>query len=175
MLVSSPPSSDQRLLPEWIFQPSPPTSDGVELALPALKTSVARARRFTADQLAAWGLGPELIDDCTVVVSELVTNALDELARSGVLIGDAESSAQDMVHEPGEQHRVVLQVLRAQDAFYAAVWDPGDGKPATQSQKDGLSLRGRGLVIVDCLADDSGVFVCPLGGKAVIAGWRWPS
>ncbi|MEU9019254.1 ATP-binding protein [Actinomadura sp. NPDC048394] len=175
MLVSSPPSSDQRLLPEWIFRPSSTTSDVVELSLPALKTSVARARRFTADQLAAWGMGPELIDDCTLVVSELVTNALDELARSGVTIGDAESMAQDVVQESGERHRVVLQVLRAQDAFYAAVWDPGDGKPATQSQKDGLCSRGRGLVIVDCLADDSGVFVCPLGGKAVIAGWRWPS
>ncbi|MFD0473641.1 ATP-binding protein [Nonomuraea thailandensis] len=44
--------------------------------LPPEARSVAYARRLTRATLAGWGVTPETIDDATLVVSELVTNAV---------------------------------------------------------------------------------------------------
>lgn len=38
--------------------------------------SVGRARRFASATLRRWGVGPDVIDTCTLLVSELATNAV---------------------------------------------------------------------------------------------------
>ncbi|MEY9872044.1 PAS domain S-box-containing protein [Streptacidiphilus sp. MAP12-33] len=71
--------------------PKPPTRDAYLLlartrtlgadrtnawTLPNSPRSVALARARTTDQLAAWGLDQEVLDDTALVVSELVTNSV---------------------------------------------------------------------------------------------------
>ena len=45
-------------------------------ALPAHPASSRAARAFVAEHLRLWGLDPAAIDDATLLVSELVTNAI---------------------------------------------------------------------------------------------------
>ncbi|WP_067469372.1 hypothetical protein [Actinomadura macra] len=51
------------------------------LTFTPVASTVGWARRLTADTLTAWGVG-HLTDDTTVIVSELMTNAVRELGRT---------------------------------------------------------------------------------------------
>src|SRR5215212_1528204 len=51
------------------------TVDRARWTLPAVAESARAARRQVAAQLTDWGL-PQMVDDATLVVSELVTNAV---------------------------------------------------------------------------------------------------
>jgi anti-sigma regulatory factor (Ser/Thr protein kinase) len=93
---------------------------------------VQMARRVTAAWLRCCGL-PDLVDDATLIVSELVTNAI--------------------VHSSGSQ---VTLTLAIRDGFlHIAVHDetPGD---FTVHNADSDAERGRGLFLVDHLADAHG-------------------
>ncbi|MCF2527989.1 ATP-binding protein [Yinghuangia soli] len=124
-------------------------------ALAPQRASVKAARDFAQDTLASWGAAP-LSDDLSLVVSELVTNALCHGVGGGPAAGaDADSDAGPAGHP------VQLALLRKGARVMCAVQDPGAGLPAPQDLGDGAET-GRGLHIVECFSSSWGWF--PLTG-----------
>ncbi|MFJ2031828.1 ATP-binding protein [Streptosporangium sp. NPDC087985] len=113
-----------------------------ERLLPAVPTSVREARSMVRRELSLWG-ADDLIDDCVLVVSELVTNAV----RHG---GAA----------------CALRIRGNERQVYGELFDPGVGAP-TMCKAGTEATGGRGLQIVDTLVDDWGVTWPAAGGKAV--------
>ncbi|MEV6163854.1 ATP-binding protein [Streptomyces sp. NPDC052052] len=99
------------------------------------RRSVSDAREFVRAAVVDWGFGGRL-DDVLLCVSELATNAL--------------------VHgvPPGRGYLVRLLLRDDGRWMRVEVHDSGDGAPAVR-EPDGES--GRGLLIVDALADAWGV------------------
>ncbi|MFD3820150.1 ATP-binding protein [Streptomyces rubiginosohelvolus] len=122
------------------------------LLLPPHPASVSTARRWAAPLLPA-----DVRDPVVLVVSELVTNAVaaDQAA------GAADDIEVELVVDPPHGH-VVLAVTDASDR-------PLPPSPAhVPGEEDG----GRGLLLLDVLADDHGWTPRPCGGKAVWAVFR---
>ncbi|WP_250291168.1 ATP-binding protein [Streptomyces atroolivaceus] len=99
------------------------------------RRSVGAVREFTREAVTDWGFGARL-DDVLVCVSELATNAL----LHGV--------------PPGRGYLVRLRLEAGGCALSVEVHDSGGGVPAVR-RPDGES--GRGLLLVDALADRWGV------------------
>lgn len=104
-----------------------------ECLLPAVGASVAEARALVRRELGRWGLD-ELVDDCSLIVSELASNVV----RHGGNV-------------------FTLRLGSNGTWVYGEVFDQGEGVP-NQREADLDSIGGRGLLIVDELADD----------------WEWP-
>ncbi|GII76738.1 hypothetical protein Sru01_17200 [Sphaerisporangium rufum] len=113
-----------------------------EWVLDADAESVRAARVLVRSSLRRWGAGT-LVDDCSLIVSELVTNAI----RHG---GTAFS----------------LKIGCDGSWVYGEVYDHGDGLPCAGAG-DLDATDGRGLLIVGMLADDWGVVPERGGGKTV--------
>jgi anti-sigma regulatory factor (Ser/Thr protein kinase) len=114
-------------------------------------TAAGWARRHTADVLARWGL-PELADDCCLVVSELIGNAVKHAVPG----------------RESEACRLVLKLLS--DAVCVEVWDPSPDTEVRPRGVEPLSESGRGLAIVAALCGTPPmVFAVPGAGKAVVA------
>ncbi len=113
----------------------------------------ARARVFTRDTLRGWSLD-HCGDDAVLVVTELVSNAATHAVPS------AAAGAPEV--------RLGLALGRAR--LTLTVSDPGDSAPVFQPS-DGCALRehGRGLSIVDALAEEWGWAPRPPAGKTVWA------
>jgi anti-sigma regulatory factor (Ser/Thr protein kinase) len=112
-----------------------------EYVLPSVPSGVGEARSLVRTKLTVWGL-EKVIDDCLLIVSELVTNA--------VRYGGA---------------AYALRLEQRDGRLYGEVFDPGDGDPHPCSV-DVDALSGRGLQIVAAIADDWGVSAAN-GGKIV--------
>lgn len=110
------------------------------------REAAGRARVATALFLGEWGM-KELLDDATLVVSELVTNA----AKLG--------------------HRFDLRlVATGQRTLRIEVGDRSAGRPVIKTEVgDGRAEGGRGLLVVDALADSWGFDVQDGGRKIVWA------
>ncbi|TQS05166.1 ATP-binding protein [Microbispora bryophytorum] len=123
-----------------------------ECLLPAVGASVAEARALVRRELGRWGLD-ELVDDCSLIVSELASNVV----RHGGNV-------------------FTLRLGSNGTWVYGEVFDQGEGVP-NQREADLDSIGGRGLLIVDELADDWGVAGSGRGGKTVwfLAGAGCPS
>ncbi|WP_182875431.1 ATP-binding protein [Microbispora sp. H10670] len=113
-----------------------------ECLLPAVGASVATARSLVRRELGRWGLDT-LVDDCCLIVSELASNVV----RHGGNV-------------------FTLRLGSNGCWVYGEVFDQGDGVPC-QRDADPESVSGRGLLIVDELADDWGVAAAGRGGKTV--------
>lgn len=102
--------------------------------LPREPQSAAVARRLVRTALAVWGL-ESLIDDAAVVITELVSNAVvhGRLASIRVIVARPSMS------------RVRLSVV-----------DRSKDIPMMRTDSNGDQLRGRGLVLVDALAEQWG-------------------
>lgn len=127
------------LSPGWV---APMTDLPVaSLELPSLPTSSRLARRFVAERLHSWG-AEAAIDDATLLVSELVTNAV--------------------VHA---RTTVDLVVRHSRGTIRVEVLDRGNGiaQPAFPGPDD---VSGRGLGLVQAVAPRWGVEDTP-GGKVV--------
>ncbi|MDU0258027.1 ATP-binding protein [Streptomyces sp. PU10] len=113
----------------------------------------ARARVFTRDTLRGWSLEHRR-DDAVLVVTELVSNAVTH----------AVPSAAAGVPE------VRLGLALGPARLTLTVADPGDNTPVF-NPSDGSALRehGRGLCIVDALAEEWGWAPRPPAGKTVWA------
>ncbi|MFK4101955.1 ATP-binding protein [Streptomyces sp. NPDC019531] len=113
----------------------------------------ARARTFTRETLGCWSLGHRS-DDATLVITELAANAVAH-AVPPAAGGAAEvwlGLALDPVH------------------LMVTVSDPGDAPPAyTPPDVSALREHGRGLYIVDALAEEWGWTSRPPAGKTVWA------
>ncbi|MFE4638313.1 ATP-binding protein [Streptomyces sp. NPDC056773] len=109
--------------------------------------TIRAARHFTRDTLAAWGRASRE-DDVLLCVSELATNAL----RYGVPRGRG----------------YLLRLLAYEGTVRVEVHDSG---PGLSRIREGVPERGRGLLLVDGLADAWGVLP-RAPGKAVWCEFR---
>ncbi|KKD07705.1 ATP-binding protein [Streptomyces sp. WM6386] len=118
-----------------------PTGRSATLRLPGSSEGCAQAREFTERVLGEWELG-QCRDDALTVVSELAANAVLHGRKSDTL-DDGESE-------------VWLRLTRRTTHLVCAVTDQGDGLPHTAHAPKVLSEHGRGLFIVEALAQHWG-------------------
>jgi anti-sigma regulatory factor (Ser/Thr protein kinase) len=121
-------------------------------------TASAKAREFTRHVLSSWGL-MVLAEDATIVVSELVTNALRHGSRSA---GDAALDGVELV------------LCRRADLVACAVADAGTESPLLMAP-DPAAETGRGLHVVQALSVSWGWTRLTGQCKAVWAMLRVPS
>ncbi|MET9220413.1 ATP-binding protein [Streptomyces sp. NPDC003300] len=117
---------------------------------PARPESVRRARHAVAEALPR-GVEPQLAADLGLVTSELVTNAVRHGDRC------EEDAVIELVLWPADGH------------YWVAVSDGGPEKPEL-AEAGPESEGGRGLVLIDALAEVWGVVPRPVRGKSVVAG-----
>ena len=118
--------------------------ESATMRLPVGPDVVGRARAFTREILARWGCEP-LVDDATLLVSEMVTNAIR--------------------HTDGKS---VLKLQRETDRVRITVTDTETRPPAPNMRFEPTATSGRGMHLIDALASAWGVE--PTGsGKSVWA------
>lgn len=118
-----------------------------------VSSGVKAARDWTRAHLAALGwdrTAPDLVDSIVLAVSELVTNAHVH----------ARSAAQ-------------LILTWDTDCLHVTVHDASPRLPEQRGSDDG-ALGGRGMLLVDALADDWQAYPCPRG-KDVTACFQPPT
>jgi hypothetical protein len=116
--------------------------------LAAAPRSVPVARRLVRLVLASWELAG-LAESAELIASELVTNAIAASATAGYPV-------------------IRLRITSRMYAVVVAVWDGSDQWPVPQ--RDGAdALGGRGLMLVEALADRWGAEPAEEGGKTVFA------
>ncbi|MFV2197184.1 ATP-binding protein [Nocardiopsis sp. LOL_012] len=125
------------------------------LTLVALPNAVAFAREFTRSSLHH-GASPDVVDSAELIVSELVTNAVE---AGGLTMTTPVSaiSRRHFIH-------VVISVQGGQ--LLIEVWDAGNGTP-TRRPVTTDAEHGRGLFLVEMLSQRWGVVPSPRGGKTV--------
>lgn len=112
----------------------------------AVPSSAGLLRDLTEVQLAKWGAGASLMDDALLVVSELATNSIREC--------------------PGDLIALVLRALPG--ALIVEMYDSSAAVPR-QRRASAADIGGRGLEIVDFLAEIWGTRCLTGGGKVVWA------
>ncbi|MFF5448884.1 ATP-binding protein [Streptomyces sp. NPDC012888] len=130
-------------------------SGSASCALPARYEAVRGARSFTRATLGQWGLD-DRFDDVSLVVSELVTNALRH-----ALPQDARDGAE-------QEPPVRLHLMRWRSRLVCAVRDPSEDSPGGAFSPDRTDENcdaesGRGLFLVDSYSDNWGWH--PLAGR----------
>ncbi|WP_394426013.1 ATP-binding protein [Streptomyces sp. SGAir0957] len=113
--------------------PRPTGHPGYSTRLPREAESAAIARHLVRTALAAWDL-EELIEDAVLVMSELVSNAVDHGCLPHIRV---------IVNRPTKSWVCLGVVDRSKVVPMMR----------TDSNSDGDPIRGRGLVIVDALTD----------------------
>lgn len=113
-------------------------------------TAPASARRHVCSVLPEWGFGAELVDDVSLIGSELAANAL-------------RATLELTMPEP-----VGLRLLANSQRLVIEVWDCGPGMPVRQALPDFRAESGRGLCIVENLANRWG---CRRASAHVKAVW----
>ncbi|MFF9410113.1 ATP-binding protein [Streptomyces anandii] len=112
-----------------------------EVPLPSRPESAATARRLAqVVVLRQWGLSPKLTEDVVLLVSELVGNAV---RHTGARVFG-------------------LRMRRRRGWIRVEVRDPSRGLPCLMPVQE-LDVSGRGLFLVDKLADRWGVDLLPRG------------
>ncbi|MDQ2874073.1 MAG: ATP-binding protein [Actinomycetota bacterium] len=141
-----------------------PASCGVDLApawpdftswfaLAARPEAVADARSFTNSMLGAWDVDDDAADNTALVVSELVTNAIQATL-------------------PGSSARVWLRLRHRAGLVAVEVADNSPASPAPGPPPDGDDEHGRGLLIVEALCEQWGCYQLSGAGKVVMAMLR---
>ncbi|MFF8288806.1 ATP-binding protein [Streptomyces sp. NPDC016309] len=126
--------------------------------------SPGQARRFVKATLTSWAL-PSLVPDMTLVVSELVTNAVQHgLAPASPPPGPPPSAPPP----PPSENPVWLGLFRYPGAVVCAVSDPSPEPPRPRTAPEGAG-NGRGLALVGALSESWSWDAAPLWGKTVWA------
>ncbi|WP_258044162.1 ATP-binding protein [Streptomyces sp. SM11] len=126
--------------------------------LVATASAVSVSRAFVRATLDHWKLDDHA-PDCSLVVSELVSNAVKATGFYG----------RDPKPWEVTTHHVIAVQLRAMgDALYVEVWDRSHLVPVPQPTDD-TAEGGRGLHLVEALVKDWGTYWPPAGGKIVWA------
>jgi anti-sigma regulatory factor (Ser/Thr protein kinase) len=107
-------------------------------------SSPGLARRAVAEILRTWNLTP-LTDTAGLLVSELMTNAVQASASSG-----------------HDQSPVALRLSWAAASLIIEVWDRDDRPPVVQEQRPDAP-GGRGLYIVEMLSTSAAYYPSPTG------------
>lgn len=117
------------------------------LAVVAHPSVVWDARSFVAQRLAAWGIDGQTAECAVLVASELVTNAVRHAGGFAIRLSVCWNFGDPRIE----------------------VWDPlADVWPVRRDAAE-VDESGRGLVLVETLADRWGVEREPTGGKTVYA------
>ncbi|MEJ2858315.1 MULTISPECIES: ATP-binding protein [unclassified Saccharothrix] len=105
----------------------------VAVTLPATAGASAQARRIVGEAVAAWGVAPDVAEDAALVVTEMVSNAVD--------------------HATGP---VELSVSRTRSGGVRI--EVSDSSPTQPSPRpiEVDSARGRGLIIIAALSREWG-------------------
>lgn len=122
---------------------------GYSETLPCEAESARTARTLVSTALVAWGLDV-IADDCTLVVSELVANAVQHTRCRNV--------------------RVTVTRLGA-DLVRIDVVDKSRAKPVRRTARDD-EIPGRGLALVEALTTRWGTDLMGNWGKSVWAEWQ---
>jgi anti-sigma regulatory factor (Ser/Thr protein kinase) len=101
--------------------------------LAAIPAAASSARSLVRLTLPGWGMA-DLTSPAELIISELVTNAINASAR---------------------QHHIRVCLLADSTLMVLEVWDEASGVPLL-SKADGLDENGRGLALVDALASQWG-------------------
>ena len=109
-------------------EPSPANSKQAEAQVPHRPDSVPAARVFLTRLLDGWGLDESVIEDASLLTSELMTNAV----RHGTGI-------------------VRLRIETADGLLHVAVHDDEDDEPVVNHASP-VSAGGRGMWIVESIA-----------------------
>ena len=109
-----------------------------EVRLAALPSAVPWARRVLRHMLLEWQL-ERMSDPALLLVSELVTNAV----QASETVARLDHAAQPMVS---------LTLELSDTSLLITVWDANPGLPVLR-EADVTGERGRGLLLVDFLAD----------------------
>jgi anti-sigma regulatory factor (Ser/Thr protein kinase) len=116
-------------------------SEGFGVVLPAGVQAAWAARRAIAQNAPT--LPPALKDDLSLLVTELVTNAV--------------------LHGPGDDRPIRVEFRRHSDRIRVEVVDPGNAFEPPESPTNGNSAGGWGLYLVDQIAERWGVSPSPAG------------
>lgn len=127
--------------------------------------SAKAARDFAAAVVRTWGLA-EVLTDARVVVSELVTNAVQ---HGSATTGPPEPRAPCLPGTP-----IGLRLVRHPTGLRCEVTDPSDSMPTCLAPDD-IAEIGRGLCLIAALSYQWGATPLPAGGKCVWADLRTPS
>ena len=119
--------------------------------LTALPSAVPWARRVLRHMLHEWQVD-SMTDPAALLVSELVTNAV-------------EASAGDAGRAHGQLPMIGLAIRLTAASLVLEVWDASPLRPVPQ-KADTAGDRGRGLLLIDALADSWGHRAAD-GGKIV--------
>ena len=133
---------------------SPVPADGRQtryVRLAALPSAVPWARRVLRHMLHEWQV-ENMADPAALLVSELVTNAV-------------EASAGRADRDHGRLPMIGLAIRLTAASLVLEVWDASPLRPVPQDA-DIASYRGRGLLLIDALADSWGHRAAD-GGKIV--------
>lgn len=122
-----------RRYPSLADEPVPPGAHAKTTLVPHDPRAVRDARTFLHDTLAGWGVAEDTVATAVLCVSELVTNALMHTAT------DCE-----------------VRVVLVDDLVATTVRDGGGHVPAPGRTDDPLQVHGRGLQLVEALADRRG-------------------
>jgi anti-sigma regulatory factor (Ser/Thr protein kinase) len=128
-------------------------TDSAALRIGCSGEGFALARTFTRDTLRRWSLDHHS-DDAVLVITELAANAV----------------AHAVPRAPVGETEVWLGLLLAPTHVMLTVSDSGDNMPEfTCADATDLREHGRGLCIVDALAEEWGWTLRPPAGKTVWA------
>ncbi|WP_371538343.1 ATP-binding protein [Streptomyces sp. NBC_00466] len=108
--------------------PRPTGHPGYSQTLPREPESAATARRLVRTAMAAWGLEQDMIEPGTLIISELVSNAVVHSRLASIRV---------MVSQP------TPSLVRL------GVVDRSKVLPMLRTDSDGDQIHGRGLVLVD--------------------------
>ncbi len=143
---------------------APPGVGIASLPLGPAPGSARAARDFTAGVLCTWGL-VDVVPDARLVVSELVTNALQH--------GLAEARLPAPCAIRPSAPPIGLRLLRLPAGLRCEVTDPSNIMPACLAPDDNAEI-GRGLCIIAGLSHQWGATPLPTGGKCVWADLLLP-
>jgi anti-sigma regulatory factor (Ser/Thr protein kinase) len=154
--------------------------DQTRLVLPPALSAAAAARRFAEAECRRWGLA-DLTDDVMLTLSELVTNVVVHAGSPAtVTISLAGEFLEVAVSDDSPRAPVVRPVRADLNADIEALIDRaahGSGGVARRAELDigpaGSIAGGRGMLIVDAIADEWGV-TARSAGKEVWFRLRTP-
>jgi anti-sigma regulatory factor (Ser/Thr protein kinase) len=148
-MPASPGSQEPRSGAGPAFQP-PPARPVTSLDLGPFDTAVPCARTHARSVVTEWSCKPDAVECVELVVSELVTNAIQATRRLHVTVPRA----------------VRLRLTDLGPAILVEVADAEPVPPRLQRAYDD-SEGGRGLMIVEALCTEWGAYANKRGGKVV--------
>lgn len=134
-----------------------PARSATGLILGPWRSAVPCARLHARHVLREWGVTGDPAESVELVVSELVTNAV----QASAMLTDPVPAA------------VQMWLLRDVSRVLVEVADLVAGQPAA-GHPDDSDVHGRGLMIVGAVSDDWGTYALPAGGKVVWASLAAP-